>query len=576
MFHFIKYGIITLFVLVGPVFYTFASDTPIITYQERFIPVIAEQGMVASQEARATDIGVDILRRGGNAVDAAVAVGFALSVTLPQAGNLGGGGFMMVYLAKENKTIAIDYREMAPQAAHKDIYLDRAGNVDQQKLRFSHRSAGVPGTVAGMIHALEKYGTMSLRDVIMPAVKLAENGFVMPRGLEMSLRSRAKRLQMNPTAAATYFNADGTFYKTGDIFYQPDLAWSLKQIRDHGKDAFYKGAIARKLITEMEQSDGLITQEDLSAYTVIEREPVVGTYKGYHVAAMPPPSSGGVHLIQMLNMLENDNLKEKGLNSSATLHLLIESMRQAYADRSKYMGDPDFYDVPVTALTDKAYARKLREKISIGQARKSSDIAPALDPVYESPDTTHFSVMDGAGNVVSNTYTLNYSYGSGIMVKGAGFLLNNEMDDFSAKPGVPNGYGLVGGLANAVEARKRPLSSMTPTIVFKDGKALMVTGSPGGSTIITVVLQIVLNVIEHNMNISAATYAPRIHHQWLPNRTVVEQGISQDTIDLLRSYGHKLVFGKSTLGSTQSIIRKDGFFYGASDRRRLGAATKGY
>ncbi|WP_339860475.1 gamma-glutamyltransferase [Paremcibacter congregatus] len=553
-----------------------ANDTPIITYQERFIPVIAKNGMVASQERMATEVGVEIMRQGGNAVDAAVAVGFALAVTLPQAGNLAGGGFMMVHLAEENKTIAIDYREMAPRAAHKDVYLDAAGQVDQDRLRFSHQSAGVPGTVAGMVHALEKYGTMELRQVIAPAIRLAEQGFEMPYWLEISLGSRQERLQKDAAAGAAFFHEDGRVYAMGERFRQPDLAWSLKQIRDHGRDGFYKGAIADKIVADMEQNNGLITRVDLANYKVVERTPIRGTYKGYEIATMPPPSSGGIHLVQMLNMLEGDNLKGLGHNSAASLHLLIESMRQAYADRSKYLGDPDFFNVPVAELTDKAYAQKLRAMIPADRARTSAEVAPALGPKYESPDTTHYSVMDSAGNVVSNTYTLNYSYGSGIMVPGAGFLLNNEMDDFSAKPGVPNGFGLVGGKANAVEAGKRPLSSMTPTIVFKDGKALLATGSPGGSTIITVVFQTILNMIEFDMNIAAATFAPRLHHQWLPDKTFVEQGVSADTLAILKAMGHNIDAGKRTLGSTQSITRKDGFFYGASDSRRLGAQTRGY
>ncbi|WP_417624339.1 gamma-glutamyltransferase [Paremcibacter congregatus] len=553
-----------------------ANDTPIITYQERFIPVIAKNGMVASQERMATEVGVEIMRQGGNAVDAAVAVGFALAVTLPQAGNLAGGGFMMVHLAEENKTIAIDYREMAPRAAHKDVYLDAAGQVDQDRLRFSHQSAGVPGTVAGMVHALEKYGTMELRQVIAPAIRLAEQGFDMPYWLEISLGSRQERLQKDPAAGAAFFHEDGRVYAMGERFRQPDLAWSLKQIRDHGRDGFYKGAIADKIVADMEQNNGLITRVDLANYKVVERTPIRGTYKGYEIATMPPPSSGGIHLVQMLNMLEGDNLKGLGHNSAASLHLLIESMRQAYADRSKYLGDPDFFNVPAAELSDKAYAQKLRAMIRADRARTSAEVAPALGPKYESPDTTHYSVMDSAGNVVSNTYTLNYSYGSGIMVPGAGFLLNNEMDDFSAKPGVPNGFGLVGGKANAVEAGKRPLSSMTPTIVFKDGKALLATGSPGGSTIITVVFQTILNMIEFDMNIAAATFAPRLHHQWLPDKTFVEQGVSADTLAILKAMGHNIDAGKRTLGSTQSITRKDGFFYGASDSRRLGAQTRGY
>ncbi len=553
-----------------------ADETPIIRYADRFVPQIAKNGMVASQEAIATKVGVDILKQGGNAVDAAVAVGFALAVTFPQAGNIGGGGFMMVHLAKENKTVAIDYREMAPGAAHRDLYLDENGDVDQRRARFSHQSAGVPGSVAGLIHALEKYGTMPLKKVIAPAVKLAEDGFVLAYSLESSLLARKERLGRNPAAKKALFKADGSHYRYGEVLKQPDLARTLKAIQNKGFDGFYKGPVADLIVKEMKANDGLITHKDLENYKVVEREAIKGNYKGYEVLTMPPPSSGGVHIVQMMNMLENDNLKELGHNSAASLHLLIEAMRQAYADRSEYLGDPDYFDVPIKELIDKKYAQKLRAQIPAKQARKSEDVKPALNVTPESPDTTHFSVMDNQGNAVSNTYTLNFSYGSHIMVSGAGFLLNNEMDDFSSKVGVANAYGLLGAEANSIEAGKRPLSSMTPTLVLKDGEAFMATGSPGGSTIITVVLQVLMNALEHEMNVAAATYAPRIHHQWFPDRILIESGISADTKALLKGWGHNLDERRRTIGSTQSIQFKDGFFYGASDSRRHGALTLGY
>lgn len=551
------------------------TDSPIINYPDRFVPVVAQNGMVASQEAVATRVGVEILKQGGNAIDAAVATGFALAVTFPQAGNIGGGGFMMVHLAKENKTIAIDYREMAPAKAHRDLYLDEQGNVDTQRARFSRQSAGVPGTVAGLIHALEKYGTMSLKQVMAPAIKLAEEGFVVGYALEASLASRTKRLGTDPAASKVFFK-DGKSYRFGETLVQKDLAKTLKAISEKGRAGFYKGDVADLIVADMQANDGLITHEDLENYRVVEREAIRGTYKDFEVVTMPPPSSGGVHLVQMLNMLENDDLAKKGHNSAATLHLMIESMRQAYADRSEYLGDPDYFEVPITKLTDKAYAKKLRAMIPEKQARKSDDVKPALPFLAESPDTTHFSVMDKQGNAVSNTYTLNFSYGSHIMVPGAGFILNNEMDDFSAKVGVANAYGLLGAEANSIAAGKRPLSSMTPTLLFKDGKILMATGSPGGSTIITAVLQVVLNVMEHDMNVAAATFAPRIHHQWYPDFIMVERGINQDSKDLLKSWGHNLSDRSRTIGSTQTIMLKDGYFYGASDSRRLGALTEGY
>lgn len=552
-----------------------ANETPIIRYQERFIPVVADHGMVSSQEAIATQVGVDILKRGGNAIDAAVATGFALAVTFPQAGNIGGGGFMLVHLAKEQKTVAIDYREMAPAAAHRDMFLDSDGNVDKKLARFSHQSAGVPGTVAGMIHALERYGTMTLKEVLAPARRLAAQGFKVPYALEHSLASRAKRLGDNATARSVFFNGKRT-YRHGETLKQPHLANTLKAIAEKGRAGFYQGDVAKLIVSDMQQNQGLITLDDLKNYKVVERSVLTGTYKDYQIATMPPPSSGGVHLLQMLNMLEQDDLQQKGLNSAASIHLMVEAMRQAYADRSEYLGDPDFYNVPVAELIDKAYAAKLRAQIPEQKARASASVKPALDLPPESVNTTHFSVMDSAGNAVSNTYTLNFSYGSHIMVPGAGFLLNNEMDDFSAKVGEPNAYGLLGADANAIVAKKRPLSSMTPTLIFKDGKALVATGSPGGSTIITVVLQVALNVMEHEMNIAAATFAPRIHHQWYPDKVFVEAGVSKDTVNLLKSWGHNISDRTRTLGSTQSIMHKEGFFYGASDSRRHGALTLGF
>lgn len=551
------------------------ANTPRLNTTDRFVPVIGRNGMVTSREKMASQVGADILKAGGNAVDAGVAVGFALAVTYPQAGNIGGGGFMVIHLAEENKSVAIDYREMAPSRAHRDMYLNEDGSVDNDRSKYCALASGVPGTVAGMVHALENYGTMSLAEVLKPAYDLANDGFPMYNYLQSSLNGRKDRLMENEAAGKVFYKADGSSYNYGEILKQKDLAWSLKQIMDNGKDAFYKGEIAKRIVADQKAHGGLITMADMAAYVAKERPAIVGEYKGHKVVTMPPPSSGGVHLVQIMNMLENDNLKEKGHNSAATLHLYIEAMRQAYADRSKYLGDPDFADVPVEELTSKKYAALTRAQIPTDKSRRSTDIAPALNLVTESPDTTHFSVMDKYGNAVSNTYTLNFSYGNHMMAAGTGIMMNNEMDDFSAKPGEPNGYGLIGGEANSVQPKKRPLSSMTPTIVLKDDKPFFVTGSPGGSTIITVVLQSVFNVVEFDMNAMHALAAPRIHHQWLPDAVMIEEGVSKDTTDILKSMGHVLAPMRFTLGSLSTIMYRDGIFYGAADIRSMDAGAVG-
>lgn len=536
-------------------------------------PVVGRHGMVASQERLASEVGADILAKGGNAVDAAVGVAFALAVTLPRAGNIGGGGFMVIYLADGN-AIAIDYREMAPAMAHRDMYLGEDGEVDNNLARFSHLSAGVPGSVAGLSHALEKYGTLSLKEVIAPAIKLAEDGIEMTYDLSESLKRAQVRLSSTQAAKDVFYKGGEGVYEAGEMLYQKDLAWSLKQISKHGPKAFYKGKIAKRLVKDMKKNGGLITMEDLANYKVVEREVLRGNYRGYDIITMPPPSSGGIHLLQMLNTMEGDDVSAMGANSADTIHLMAESMKQAFADRSKYLGDPDFWDVPVDALIDKDYAKAIRAEIDMDRSRSADEIAPAAKLPYESNETTHFSVMDKFGNVVANTTTLNFSYGSGRMAEGVGFLLNNEMDDFSAKPGSPNGYGLLGGEANAIEAGKRPLSSMTPTIVVKDGQPVLATGSPGGSTIITIVTQMVMNVIDHGMNVAEATSNPRIHHQWRPDRLFHEPGLSPDTIKLLEAKGYKL-FNRGAMGSTQSIMYKGGYYFGASDPRRPAAASVG-
>lgn len=533
-------------------------------------PTLSKHGMVSAQDGLAAKVGADILRRGGNAVDAAVAVGFALAVTHPQAGNLGGGGFMM--LREPDGTLkAIDFREQAPESATVDMYIGANGEVDNALAQYSRASAGVPGTVAGLLHALENYGTMNRRQVIAPAVSLADRGFIVSPGLAQSINA-AESLQADASSVA-YFSGR----KAGERWEQDDLAKTLRRIIEDGRQGFYAGRTADLILREMAKSDGngpgFMTENDLASYTVIERAPIVGIFRGYEVAAMPPPSSGGVHLIQMLNILDGYDLIREGHNSAGYLHYLIEAMRRAYADRSVYLGDPDFADVPVNELTAPTYADALRATIDPSRASRSEDIRPGSELPRESYDTTHYSVIDKDGRAVSVTYTLNFSFGSGYSVDGAGFLLNNEMDDFSAKPGSPNGYGLLGGEANRIEPRKRPLSSMTPTIVSKDGDAVLVTGSPGGSTIITSVLQTVLNHTLWDMNVADGLSRPRIHHQWFPDTVIVEPGISIDTLRLLSDKGHDFPrdasgdFATTTLGIVNSVGRHGDWFVGASDPR---------
>jgi len=554
-----------------------AQNAAILSGQDRFHPIVAQNGMVAAQEKVAAQVGVDILRAGGNAVDASVAVAFALAVTLPRAGNLGGGGFMIVHDAAKGDTHAIDYREMAPKAAFKDMYLDKAGEVVKNRSRFHGLAIGVPGTVAGMELALARNGTMTMSQVIAPAIKLARDGIVVTQSLSDGLKNAQDRLKRWPQTARVFYKADGGFYEVGDIFKQPDLANTLQSISDHGADGFYKGEVAQKIAAGVQAAEGVITVDDMATYQSVVRDTSTGTYRGYDIHSMPPPSSGGTHIVQILNTLEGYPIGKMGHNSAATLHLMAEAMKQAYADRATYLGDPDFVDVPVQELTSKTYANDIRAKIDMGKARPAELVKATVLTPYESNETTHFSVVDRFGNAVSNTYTINFSFGSGIVAEGTGVLMNNEMDDFSAKTGVANAYGLIGGDANAVAAGKRPLSSMSPTIVMKDGKVFLVTGSPGGSRIITTTLQVLMNVIDHGMNIAEATNAPRIHHQWLPDELRVEEGISVDTQGILSAKGHDVVT-KRTMGSTQSIMidADTGALLGATDPRRLGSSVEGY
>jgi len=553
-----------------------ADAHPIIDFKERFLPTVAKNGMVVGPEQLASEIGNSIMQQGGNVVDAAVATGFALAVTYPRAGNLGGGGFMLIHLAETDEQVFIDYRETAPAAATRDMYLGEDGKEDFMLEYFSLQASGVPGTVAGLLHALDKYGTMSRQQVLAPAIALAEEGIKVSFALNYELATRGARLRGNPSSLKLFFKPDGSPMEIGDTWRQPDLAWTLKQISENGADAFYKGAIAEKLVALMEAGNGLITSKDLADYKVIERAPVRGTFREFEVVSAPPPSSGGVHIVQILNMLERDDLAALGHNSAAYLHLLTETMKRAYADRSEYLGDPDFAEVPVAALIDKHYSARQRKLIAPNRATPAAEIAPAQAMLPESRDTTHYSVADSKGNMVSNTYTLNASFGSAITVPGTGMLLNNEMGDFTSLPGQPNMFGLVQGDRNSIEGGKRPLSSMSPTIVFKDGKPWLATGSPGGSRIITTVVQTILNAMAFDMNVATAGISARIHHQWMPDEILAEEGVSPDTVRILEQMGHTVLLGGRTIGRTQSIMIKDGQLLGATDTRRPQGWVAGY
>ena len=539
-------------------------------------PVRARHGMVGSTEAHATRAGLAILREGGNAVDAAVAVGFALAVTYPQAGNIGGGGFMVLRLADGRET-TIDYRETAPAAASRDMFLDERGEAVDERSRFGPLAAGVPGSVAGLAYAQKKYGRLPLRTVMAPAIALASAGFEVSWALSSSLDSYRERLSRVPATARAFLRPDGSAPAPGDRLTQPDLASTLQTIAKDGPDAFYRGRIADLIVEEMERSGGLISKDDLAAYVPVERPPVTGEYRGHRIVSMGPPSSGGVALLQLLNILEGYPIGEFGHNSSRTIHLVAEAARRVYADRSEWLGDPAFFRVPVGGLISKAYATHLRRGINDTRATPSADVRPGRPRAFEPSQTTHYSVVDADGNAASVTTTLNGAYGNGQVVPGAGFLLNNEMDDFSAKPGAPNMFGLLGSDANAVAPRKRMLSSMTPTIVARDGRTWLVTGSPGGGRIITTVLQTILNAVDHGMDVQEAVDAPRVHHQWQPDAILLERrGFPADVTNALEAMGHRLET-IDDMGDVHAIVidPATALRLGASDPRQDGL-TLGY
>ena len=559
---------------------TFAQETtsqPLFEYSAINHPVMGKRGMVTSHNALSSEIAAEILAKGGNAIDAGAALGFALAVTLPRAGNIGGGGFMLVHVAELDKTIAIDFRETAPAAARQNMFFDANGNVVlDETYRFSHKSSAVPGSVAGLAHIVEKYGTMTLAEVLEPSIRLARDGIVVTYDLAADL-ARSQRLKNNPASLSKFYKPDGSNYEVGELFKQPDLAWTLSEIAEHGVDAFYTGSVAEKIVADMEAHNGLITMADLANYTVVEREPVRGTFRGYDIAAMPAPSSGGTHVIQMLNILENFPLAKMGPESADALHIMAEAMKFSYADRSKYLGDPDFVEVPTEALISKDYAKDLAAKISLDRALTSDEIAPGNLAIYESDETTHYSVVDSEGNMVGNTYTLMFSFGSGVVIEGTGILMNNNMGNFTLRSDIPDAFGLMGSENNLIRPNRRPVSSMSPVMVSRDGQPFLMTGSPGGSKIISANMQMVLNVVEFGMNIADAAVAPRIHHQWKPDVLEIESGISPDTVARLIDRGQNINFSQRSagMGSLQTVMWQDGMFYGYSDPRRPGAGAVG-
>jgi len=534
--------------------------------------ILAHNGMVVAQESRAARIGVEILDRGGNAVDAAVAVGFAMAVTYPRAGNIGGGGFMVIHLAKGTDT-AIDFRETAPAAATPTMFLDAQGNADPAKSRDSGLAVGVPGTVAGLALAEQKYGSgkFTLADLIAPAIRLAQNGFPVEDDLADSLPQSRERLARWPSTMNILFNGDRPLSE-GDRLIQPDLADTLRGIAKDGPDAFYKGSVAADIARAVKGAGGIMTADDLANYRAVERPVVRGTYRGYDLISMPPPSSGGVHLIEMLNILEGYDLGK--MPREQALHLEIEAMKRAYADRAVYMGDPETVKMPIAGLISKSYAAGLRAGIG-DRATPAADVHSGKPPDVEGRNTTHFSVIDRDGNAVSNTYTLNFNFGLGLVADGTGVMLNNELDDFTAKPGASNAFGLVGFAANLPGPGKKPLSSMTPTIVFKDGKPFLITGTPGGSRIITTVLQVIVNVIDFHMPIDQAVETPRLHNQWQPDEVTVEPGFPADEIAALKARGHNVVPSMARTSANSIAVTPRGYV-GAADSRSRGALAAGY
>ncbi len=538
-------------------------------------PVQAAHGMVVAEEAAAADVGLDVLKSGGNAVDAAVAVGFALAVTHPYAGNIGGGGFMLVRFA-DGRTTFIDFRERAPAAASRDMYLDAEGNATRDSID-GWRSVGVPGSVRGFELAQKKYGRKTWLEVLTPSVNLAQSGFRISPRAARTMKS-ASNMKRDPESRRIFQNR-GRYYAGEARLRQPELAATLKRISTDGARDFYEGFTAKRLAAEMAKHHGLITLDDLKNYQAVERVPLTGHYRDgryqdYDVITAPPPSSGGIGLLQMLGMLEGSGYETSGPGSAASVHYVAEVMRRFFADRSQYLGDPDFINNPMARLLDPAYIRSRRENIQLDRASSSDEIQPGLPATNESTETTHYSIVDAEGNAVAVTYTLNNSYGSGITVPGLGFLLNDEMDDFASKPGSPNMFGLVQGETNAIGPGKRPLSAMSPTIVVRDGKPFLVLGAPGGPRIITSVLQVILNVIDFHLNIQDAVDAPRFHHQWKPDQLTMEKDFAPETYERLQAMGHKLDSSPGlVIARVEAILVNGGQLFGAADSRWVGKAV---
>jgi len=539
-------------------------------------PIYAKNGMVSSASKLASEVGAETLRQGGNAVDAAVATAFALAVTWPSAGNIGGGGFL-VYHGDDGEATTFDFREKAPMAATERMYLGLDGTVVNNSNHFGPLAVGVPGTVAGLYLAHSRLGSLPWEDLVQPAVELAREGIPITYSLQTGFERSASRFRQYPASERKFIKVDGSFYELGETWVQPDLAHTLELIRDNGADGFYRGENAERLASFMADIGGLITEEDLAAYAAREREPIRGTYRGYEIVSMPPPSSGGVGIVQMLNILEGFDLADMGHNSADYLHILTETMRRAYSDRAEHLGDPDFNEsMPLDRLMDKDYAADLRA--SIDMTRKSESSPELFAHAYESEETTHFSVVDANGNMISMTYTLEFGYGSAIVVDGGGYLLNNELGDFNAVPGVTDKRGQIGTAPNLVAPEKRPLSSMSPTIVAQDGKPVFAIGSPGGKTIINTTMQVILNVIDHGFNIAQAIEAGRIHHQWLPDFTSIEaNSLSTDTLESFQARGHQ-IRERGSQGAAMGVYydREQNLFLGASDSRRGDGGAVGY
>ena len=542
-------------------------------------PIAGRHGMVVTSHALSSEVGVEILRRGGNAIDAAIAVGYSLAVTHPTAGNIGGGGFMVVRLA-DGRSMAFDFRERAPAAAHERMYLNSEGVYKEPTNHEGYLAVGVPGTVAGFFLAHEELGKLPMSQLLRPAIRQADKGFALSWSMARSFKNLGPRLKKYPGSAKKFLKPDKSPYEPGEIWRQPDLARTLRRIQKKGRDGFYRGETARLLAQDMKRNGGLISEQDLAGYQALKREPVRGTYRGFEIISMPPPSSGGVALIEMLNILEGFEVAEYGHSSALHLHVMAESMRHAFADRAQFLGDPDFNpNIPIQRLLSKDYAAGLRKRISLNRAGMSDSVY--FNTLPEPEETTHYSVIDSAGNSVVVTYTLEQGYGSKIVAPGTGFLLNNEMGDFNPEPGLTNDKGLIGTPPNIVAPGKRMLSSMTPTLVAKDGRPLLLIGSPGGRTIINTVLQVILNVVDFEMDIGEAIGAPRIHHQWFPDVLNLEKfGTSSDTIRLLEMFGHEVKIANFSRrqGSAMGIWvdQENGIYYGSADPRASDGAARGY